>query len=425
MTVLVLHHRGSLVGTPYDQWLADHDGDVLLITSREHLALVGEELPAEGGGYARTAAVDGYETSGELEELALALAREHEIRYVVACQERDLERAAELRDILGLPGQRMDTVLPYRDKVVMKRRALAAGLRVAPYREIECATELVGFAEEHGFPVVLKPRDSAGSVGLRILESRADLDDYLADGFDLYGPYQPNLMAEAFVHGSMCHVDGLVVDGRVVLSWPSQYQYTLASFATDTGPRLDLTLDVGDPLAQRLLAFTEQALGALSGPEHFAFHAEFFHTPEDELVLCEIACRTGGAAIRDIVRTLFGVDPSESWVRAQLGLPLPEWLGRTGPEKLTPRQMSGQLVLMKRPGRVVAIPEVPPAFPWIEKYQVFVGPGQTMKAAAFSSDFLLTALVSGADQAECRARLQVLEEWFLGELVLEPLGGNG
>ncbi len=418
MTVLVLHHRGSLTGTPYDSWLGDYDGELLLIASREHLALVGEELPTEGGAYARTAAVDGYETSGELEALALDLAREYPIRHVVACQERDLERAAELRDILGLPGQRMDTVLPYRDKVVMKQRALAAGVPVAPYREIECATELIGFVEQHGFPVVLKPRDSAGSVGLRILESREDLADYLADGFDLYGPYQPNLLAEAFVHGSMCHVDGLVVNGRVALAWPSEYQYALASFATDTGPRLDLTLDLDDPLAHRLLEFTEQALGALSGPENFAFHAEVFHTPEGELVLCEVACRTGGAAIRDIVRTMFGIDPSESWVRAQLGLPLPEWIGA---EKVTPRQMSGQLVLMKRPGRVVTIPQQPPAFPWIEKYQVFVAPGQTMQAAAYSSDFLLTALVSGKDQAECRERLHILEHWFLGELVLEPV----
>ncbi|GAA2149068.1 ATP-grasp domain-containing protein [Kitasatospora kazusensis] len=416
MTVLVLHHRGSLAGAPYHEWLADYDGDVLLIASREHLALVAEELPAEGVHYRRTAAVDGYETSGELEQLALELAAEHGVRHIVACQERDLERAAELRDVLGLPGQRMDTVLPFRDKVVMKRRASAAGLAVAPYREVECAADVIASAEEFGFPLVLKPRDSAGSVGLRILDSPEDLDGYLADGFDLYGPYQPNLIAEAFVHGSMCHVDGLVVDGRVALAWPSQYQYTLSSFATDTGPRLDLTLDTDDPLAHRLLEFTDRTLQALRGPENFAFHLEAFHTPEDGLVLCEIACRTGGAAIRDIVRTMFGVDPSESWVRAQLGLPLPEWIGS---EKVTPRQMSGQLVLMKRPGRVVSAPQEPPAFPWVEKYQLFVTPGQTMGAAAYSSDFLLTALVSGRDRAQCESRLRVLEEWFLGQLVLE------
>ncbi|WP_042170920.1 acetyl-CoA carboxylase biotin carboxylase subunit family protein [Streptomyces sp. NBRC 110035] len=420
MTVLVLHHRGSLTGTPYDEWLADHKGDLLLIASREHLALVSEELPPEGGAYRRTAAVDCYETGGDLEALALAWAREHGVTHIVACQERDLERAAELRDVLGLPGQRLDTVLPYRDKALMKRLVAAAGLAVAPYLAVESATELIGFAERHGFPLVLKPMDSAGSVGLRILESREELDAHLADGLDLYGPHLPNLLAEAFVPGRMCHVDGLVVDGRMVFAWPSQYQYALASYRTDTGGRLDLTLDADDPLTHRLLEFTEQTLAALGGPEDFAFHAEVFHTPGDELVLCEIACRTGGAAIRDIVRLMFGVDPSEAWVRAQLGLPLPAWLGA---EKRTPLRMVGQLVLMKRPGRVVRTPEGPPDFPWVEKYQMFVAPGQTLREAAFSADFLLTALVSGTDRVECEARLRVLEDWFLGELVLEPVDG--
>ncbi len=106
---------------------------------------------------------------------------------------------------------------------------------------------------------MLKPVDSAGSVGLRILESREELDAHLADGLDLYGPHLPNLLAEAFVPGRMCHVDGLVVDGRTVFAWPSQYQYTLASYRTDTGGRLDLTLDTDDPLTGRLLEFTDRA----------------------------------------------------------------------------------------------------------------------------------------------------------------------
>ncbi|AUG75059.1 ATP-grasp domain-containing protein [Kitasatospora sp. MMS16-BH015] len=415
MTVLVLHHRGSLVSTPYGDWLADYDGDLLLITSREHLALAGEELPAPGGVFARAFAVEGYETSGRVEALALDLAREYDIRYVVACQRQDLERAAQLRDILGLPGQRMDTVRPFRDKVATKQRAEAAGLAVAAYRDLECAAELIGFAEEHGFPVVLGPRDGTGSAGPEILYSAGQLDEYLAERFDLPGPYLPDLMVEAFVPGSLCHVDGLVVDGRVVAAWPSEQQYAPASFATDTGPRLDLTLDLDDPLAHRLLKFAEHALDALGGPEHHAFHAEVFHTPDDELVLHGIACRTGGVTIRDTVRTVFGIDPSEASIRAQLGLPLPAWLTE---QHVMPRRMSGRLALMKRPGRVVAVPEGAPPFPWVTRYQVFVTPGSTMAAAAHSSDFLLTALVAGADQAECRARLALVAEWFLAGLVL-------
>ncbi len=419
MSVLVLHQVGSLHAVPYDTWFADHAGDVLLLASRENLDRVGEQLPLSGAGYAYTESVDGYDTSGRLEERALDLAREYGVTHVVAPHERDLERAAVLREILGLPGQRTDTVLPFRDKSLMKELAAAAGVRVAAYREMETATDIVAFADEHGFPVVLKPRDSAGSVGLHILHSRAELDSYLAEDFDLYGPDLPNLIAEEYVPGPLCHVDGLVLDGKLALAWPSQYQYALATYATDTGPRIDLTLDVDDPLAHRLLAFTERLLAALPGPENFAFHAEVFHTPDDELVLCEIACRTGGAAIRDIVTLLFGADPTESWLRAELGLPVAVEQPPSG-ERPLPRTMTGQLVLMKRPGRVAAVPDaVPPEFPWVERFRVFVRPGQTLSAARTSSDFLCTVLVSGPDRATVEARLRQVETWFLEQLVLE------
>ncbi|RBQ14584.1 hypothetical protein DP939_39805 [Spongiactinospora rosea] len=412
MSVLVLHYRGSIAATPYDQWVAGYDGDVLLLTADE------DNLAPAAAGYRHAAAVPGYETGGQVEALALDLAREHGVRHVVACQERDLERAAQLREILGLPGQRLDSVLPFRDKVLMKERFVAAGLPVAPYREIECAADLLAFAGEHGFPLVVKPRDSAGSVGLRILRSAGELETYLAGELDLYGEHPPNLIAERFVPGPMCHVDGLVVGGRMVLAWPSQYLYSLSSFREDRGGRMDVTLDVDDPLTGRLVELTERALKALPGPRDFAFHAEIFHTPGDELVLCEIACRTGGASVRDVIRILFGVDPTESWVRAQLGLPLPAALTEAGPGRPRPGRMTGQLVLMKRPGRVVSVPGGPPPFPWIEKYQVFVEPGQTMGAATFSADFLFTTLVSGPDRATCVARLRQVEAWFMDGLEL-------
>ncbi|MZD06698.1 hypothetical protein GTW43_16570 [Streptomyces sp. SID5785] len=420
MSVLVLHQVGSVHATPYDRWFSDHEGGVLLLTSRENLDRVGETLPAAGDGYVHTEAVDGYDTEGTLEERALDLARAHGVTHVVAGHERDLERAAALRELLGLPGQLPDSVVPFRDKAVMKELAAAGGVRVAAHREIETATDILGFAEEHGFPVVLKPRDSAGSVGLHILETRAELDTYLAEDFDLYGPDQPNMIAEEYVPGPLCHVDGLVLDGRLALAWPSQYQYPLATFATDTGPRIDLTLDTADPLAHRLLAFTEELLGALPGPENFAFHAEVFHTPGDELVLCEIACRTGGAAIRDIVALLFGADPTENWLRAEVGLPVSVPRDVSG-QRPGPRVMTGQMVLMKRPGRVVAVPDGPPDWPWIERFRVFVEPGRTMAAARTSSDFLCTVLVSGRDRAEVEDRLRRIESWFLDRLHLEDV----
>jgi hypothetical protein len=415
VSVLVLH-RGPLEGSPYDEWLADYDGDVLLLASREQLELSGEELPRETH-YRHVEAVSGYDVSGRVELRALELARADRVRHIIACQERDLERAAQLREILGLPGQRPPSATAFRDKVAMKELVRAAMVSVGSYAEVECATDLIAFARAHGFPLVLKPRDGSGSVGLRILHSAAELDALLADESLLAGGLQPNLIVEAFVSGSLCHVDGLVVDGRVVFAWPSQHLSVLGSFEDDPNGRLDVTLDGDDPLGRRLLALTDHVLDALPGPAHFAFHAEVFHTPEDRLVLCEIACRTGGGSIRDITRTLFGADPTEWWVRAQVGLPLGEV---EDARRLQPARMAGQLVLMKRPGRVAGVPGRPP-FAWVQRSRVFVQPGEVMDAAAPSGDVMAAFVVSAPTRDVTVARLRELEAWFAANIAIaEP-----
>jgi hypothetical protein len=416
MSVLVLH-RGALADAPYDKWLSDLDADVLLLAAQEQLDLSGDALPQEGG-YRHVEAVSGYDVNGYIEARALELARRHEVRRIVATQERDLERAAQLREILGLPGQRLASATAFRDKVEMKNLVRDAGIPVAPHAEVECAADIIDLAGRFGFPLVLKPRNGGGSIGLRIIHGPEELDTMLAEEILTPDDAQPNLIAEAFVPGPMCHVDGLVVGGRVAVAWASQYLYALASYRTDRGGRRDVTLDRNDPLGRRLLTFTERVIQALPGPGAFAFHAEVFHTPDDELVLCEIACRPGGASIRDIGRTLFGVDLAELAVRAQAGLPLPAD-GIPGPV-----QMAGQLVMMKRPGRIQSVPGRPP-FPWVERWRLFVTPGQVMQEAAFSGDFMASFVISAPSRQVTEERLRQLEAWLREHLVIEEEAPEG
>lgn len=413
MSVLVLH-RGPLGRNPYDRWLDGYAGDVLLLASREQLDLCGETLP-DRHRYRHVEAVSGYDVNGYVEWRALELARAHGVRHIVASQERDLERAAQLREILGLPGQGIASAAAFRDKVLMKELVRSAEVAVAPYAEVECAVDVIAFARTFGFPLVLKPRNGGGSVDLRIVYGEEELDTVLGGDALLAGSLHPNLIVEAFVPGAMCHVDGLVVDGRVVFAWASQYLYALASYKADPNGRLDVTLDHDDPLAGRLLALTDRVLGALPGPRDFAFHAEVFHTPDDELVLCEIACRTGGASIRDMGRTLFGADLTEWWVRAQVGLPLDRV---DDSRRVSPARMAGQLVLMKRPGKILSLPTQPP-YPWVEHSRLFVEPGQIMQEAAFSGDFMAAFVVSAPTRVDCEGRLRALDAWFQAHVAIE------
>lgn len=415
MSVLILH-RNPFEPFPYQRWLADYDGDVVVVAARDRIELFAEPVPVDDAGYARLEILDRFDDA-VLRERGLALAAEFGVTHVVAHHEADVDTAAWLRERLGLPGAWPADVLPFRDKALMKRLAGDAGIDVAAHLVTDAGGDVTAFADRRGYPLVAKNRAGYNAIDLRILRDPRELEEFLAGPFRAAPPGQT--LIEQFVPGRMCHVDGLVVGGRTVLAWPSQYQYDLASFGTDPGPRIDLTLDRDDPLTTRLLDLAERTLAALRPAggrlRDHAFHLEVFHTPDDRLVLCEIASRPGGAKIREVFETMFGINLGEYATRAQLGLALPALASqlRGGPLP-APERMSGQVLMMKRPGLVRAVP-VRPAEEWVERFWRYGEPGEVIPPASGSSDFLLAAVGSAATRVECEHRLRELGARFAAQ----------
>lgn len=415
-SILILH-RFPLEPFPYAEWLADFDGDIVVLAARDKIELAGERVPVGNLGYTHLEIIDHFDDE-LVRKSALDLAAEFGTTRVVTHHEGDLHTAAWLREHLGLTGAWTDDVLPFRDKDLMKRLCSTAGVEVAAHVVPATAEEALAFADEHGFPVVLKDRAGFSAIGLRIPRDRDELADHVRQAYT-DGP-RDDLLLEAFVPGRMCHVDGLVVGGRTVLAWPSQYQYDLASFGTDQGARIDLTLDREDPLTARLLELTDRILTALkptgSRLVDHAIHAEIFHTPDDRLVLCEIAARPAGAKIRDVFDAIFGIDHAHYATRALAGLPLPalaETLAGGAPPR--PRRMAGQMLTMKRPGLVRSVPAAPEE-PWVELFRVYAEPGEVIPPAAGSSDFLTAVVGSAPTRAECERRLRELGERFVAQI---------
>ncbi|MGW7103929.1 ATP-binding protein [Streptomyces sp. NPDC054838] len=423
MTALVLH-RFPLEPFPYDRWLAELDGGVVMIAARDKIVAGREQVPDGPGGYRHLEIIDTFDDEDLVDRLARDLIQEYGVTHVIAHHEADLIRAATLREKFGLPGQLPAEVLAFRDKVLMKRELAAAGIAVAPHTLPATADEARAFAAEHGLPLVFKARDGFGSIGLRVVRTGEELEQQLAEAFAAGTEPREDLLLEAYVPGRMCHVDGVVAGGRTVMAWPSQYQYELSSFQADSGARVDLTLDPSDPLTPRLLELAERALAALGGPADFAFHAEVFHTPDDRLVVCEVAARPAGARIREVLTAVFGVHPVELASRAYAGLRLPalERLAQGRPDgggrRLQPVRMAGQVLMMKRPGTVRGIP-VTPEEPWVEFYGVFAEPGEVLAEAALSSDFLAAAVLSAPTREECERRLRALGARFESEILID------
>ncbi|HEY0640603.1 MAG TPA: hypothetical protein VGD67_23485, partial [Pseudonocardiaceae bacterium] len=409
MSNILIVHRFPMEPFPYLDWFAGHDGDIVLLADRERMERFGERVPTTDLGYTHLEVLDRFEDDLVIRR-GLELAAKFDVEHIVALHEADVVNGAVLRERLGLPGPLPADVLPYRDKALMKQLAARAGIEIAPHTLPRTADDARAFAAAHGHPLVFKDRAGLNSIGVRVLRDPAEFEPHL--GRTYAGGPREDVLLEAFVPGRMSHVDGLVAGGRTVLAWPSQYQYDLSAYASDHGPRIDLTMEPDDPLTDRMLTLTDRVLAALRTPggrlRDFAFHAEIFHTPDDRLVLCEIACRPGGAKIREMFTAMFGIDPGEYSARAQLGLPLPGLEDAVAGGGLPrPRVMSGQLLMMKRQGLARRLPEPPPD-PWVERFWMYARPGGIVPPAAGSSDVLTAVVASAPDRAECERRLREL-----------------
>ncbi|MGW2189112.1 ATP-grasp domain-containing protein [Streptomyces sp. NPDC001719] len=150
------------------------------------------------------------------------LHRERPFAGIVPGFEFYVGTAARLAGRLGLRGLPVADVEALRDKAVMRDRARAAGLRVPRYAEASDAAGLDAAAAHVGFPAVLKPTRSAGSVHVTRVENARELHrayDWIRTdprtdlGRGLDGP----VLLEEYVAGPEVSVEGYVLDGQVVI----------------------------------------------------------------------------------------------------------------------------------------------------------------------------------------------------------------
>lgn len=233
---------------------------------------------------------------------------------VVACNEGDLDTAAQLRAYLGCPGQDPFALARFRDKLTMVGTVAAAGLPTPRYADAPDAAAVLDFADEHGWPLIVKPRRGTASRGVLRLDSVDDIGLLDRD------PAEPRLV-QTYCPDAIFHVDGLWTGSRLGPWRASRYVNTPVEFTI--GEALG-SVEVDDPaLLEPLAGFTAAVAGALS-EQPWVFHLEVFVGARPDgpprLTFLEAGYRVGGAEIPFVWREVHGIDLMSAAVRIQLGL---------------------------------------------------------------------------------------------------------
>ena len=222
--------------------------------------------------------------------------------------------AAQVREACTIPGTSVRTAWLCRDKPSMKEALRSAGVPTAASAAVSSAAEARAFAEQAGFPLVLKPRSGAGASGT----VRVDDVTALEQSLGVFGGQGVSSIAvEEFIEGHEGFYDTITVNGRVELDFVSHYfpnvleamrtrwisPQFVATNRIDTAPEYAELRDMG----ARVIA----ALGI----ETSATHMEWFFG-RNGLKFSEIGCRPPGVGGWDLYSAGNEIDLYLAWANA-------------------------------------------------------------------------------------------------------------
>lgn len=396
MRTLVLT-KVSHAQRPIDRWLQDCEALVVLTAD--------PEWPAAGGNVEHVEVTASY-NAWSVEAAASALAQRHRVERVASSSEVDVLRSARLREQLGLPGQDRRSAHAYRDKLVMKQLAHAAGVPVARFASAATPADVLEFRAQGRRPVVVKPRLGGGSQGVEVLITDDDVLRWLEQGdLDPCGSEASGWLLEDFQDGLLHHVDGLMQDGQVLHCWPSAYSSGNLDGLRNRVPLASHMLAADDPLTSELQAFTSSVVGALPRvPFPTAFHLEAFVDYGRSPVLCEIASRPGGAGVAAAYVAAFGVHLSRDSLRGQAGLPV------TAPTASTPRPHCGWVLLPSRGRTFLGLDRPRPQADLI--LERLPAAGDVVAPAQVVTDGAGLLVLRGENASQVRHQVEALSDWW-------------
>ena len=241
------------------------------------------------------------------------LARTEHIDRIVALDEFDLEMAALLREHLRIPGMGETAVRAFRDKLVMREKASAAGVPVPAFTPIVNHARVAEWLRRVPPPWVLKPRTQASAIGIRKLAAEEEVWRAAND----LGDDQSHYLLEAFVPGEVLHVDGIVWQGRVVFEECHRYHAPPFEVMHGGGIFCSQTVEHGSLLATEMKDANRAIVHAL-GLERGAFHTELIRGTDGRISFLECAARVGGASIAEMVEAAAGVNLWREWAKVEV-----------------------------------------------------------------------------------------------------------
>lgn len=249
----------------------------------------------------------------DAEEMLEAARRLHErdpLDGVLCWDEARIIATSKIAQALGLPGSDPEVVLACRDKHLTRQRLAEAGIAQPRSIVVDTLEQARQAAAEIGYPVVLKPRAIAASLGVVLAQDEAGLLEHFAFARETMVPGalaydELAVLVEEYADGPEISVDSAVFHGRVHPICLAHKELGYPPYFEEIGH----LVDGAEPMLSDpgLIAALEQAHAALGFTDGMT-HTEYRLTPSGPKLI-EVNARLGGDLIPYLGMRATGIDP--------------------------------------------------------------------------------------------------------------------
>lgn len=222
--------------------------------------------------------------------------------------------AARAREACGIPGTSVHTTWLCRDKPSMKEVLRQGGIPCAQSTAASSPEEARAFAAQVGYPLILKPRDSAGASGTFRVANDGELEHAIAASGLAHGR---SVALEEFIEGHEGVYDTLSIDGKVAHEFALHY-YPNVLEAMRTrwiSPQVVVTNRIDTAEGYNEVRELGRRVLPLLGVGTSATHMEWFAGPKG-LKFSEIGCRPPGVRTWDMYCHANEMDLYRDWALA-------------------------------------------------------------------------------------------------------------
>jgi hypothetical protein len=236
--------------------------------------------------------------------------KEFNVDVAVPLFEETVEWAGALNSIYRGDPKVLNRAFLFRNKAMMKRKALIGGLKVGLFEEVYNKEGVRTFMkrlneanlnlpDDESSWVHLKPFSAAGTVGHRLLRSEEDIDKKVKDS-------DFPCLAESHLVGKEFSCEAFIHKGKIRFLNITDYVHLGYSNFIPEGKYLESKREL---IHQKM-----QQLVDIFGIEYGMIHPEWFIDENDNLSFGEVACRIPGGHILELCSKAYDFDALAAFV---------------------------------------------------------------------------------------------------------------